>query len=71
MLRKYLGVLAILAALFIGATGTVTPAVAQTNGEVPGTSLGIKSDTDFALCADWQCWIDTDERRIVSCHDPV
>ena len=25
MLRKYLGVLAILAALFIGATGTVTP----------------------------------------------
>jgi hypothetical protein len=27
MLRKYLGVLAILAALFIGATGTVTPAM--------------------------------------------
>ena len=47
MLRKYLGVLAILAALFIGATGTVTSAVAQTNGEVPGTSLGIKSDTDL------------------------
>ena len=47
MLRKYLGVLAILATLFIGATGTVTPAMAQTNGEVPGTALGIKSDTDL------------------------
>ena len=47
MLRNYLGVLAILAALFIGATGTVTPAMAQTNGEVPGTALGIKSDTDL------------------------
>ena len=47
MLRKYLGVLAILAALFIGAAGTVTPAIAQTNGEVPGTALGIKSDTDL------------------------
>ena len=47
MLRKYLGVLAILAALFIGATGTITPAMAQTNGEVPGTALGIKSDTDL------------------------
>ena len=47
MLRKYLGVLAILAALFISATGTVTPAMAQTNGEVPGTALGIKSDTDL------------------------
>ena len=47
MLRKYLSVLAILAALFIGATGTVTPATAQTNGEVPGTALGIKSDTDL------------------------
>jgi hypothetical protein len=35
MLRKYLGVLAILAALFIGANGAVTPAIAQTNGEVP------------------------------------
>ena len=29
MLRKYLGVLAILAALFIGATGTVTPSGAD------------------------------------------
>ena len=47
MLRKYLGVMAILAALFIGATGTVIPAMAQTNGEVPGTALGIKSDTDL------------------------
>jgi formate dehydrogenase subunit gamma len=47
MLRKYLGVLAILAALFIGATGNGTPAMAQTNGEVPGTALGIKSDTDL------------------------
>ena len=47
MLRKYLGVLTILAALLIGATGTVTPAMAQTNGEVPGTALGIKSDTDL------------------------
>ena len=47
MLRKYLGVLAILAALFIGAIGTVTPSMAQTNGEVPGTALGIKSDTDL------------------------
>ena len=47
MLRKYLGVFAILAALFIGATGTVAPAMAQTNGEVPGTALGIKSDTDL------------------------
>jgi len=47
MLRKYLGVLAILATLFISATGTVTPAIAQTNGEVPGTTLGIKSDTDL------------------------
>jgi len=47
MLRKYLGVLAILAALFIGANGTVTPSMAQTNGEVPGTALGIKSDTDL------------------------
>ena len=47
MLRKYLGVFAILAALFISATGTVTPAMAQTNGEVPGTALGIKSDTDL------------------------
>ena len=47
MLRKYLGVLTILAALFIGATGTITPAMAQTNGEVPGTALGIKSDTDL------------------------
>ena len=47
MLRKYLGVLTILAALLIGATGTVTPATAQTNGEVPGTALGIKSDTDL------------------------
>jgi hypothetical protein len=66
MLRKYLGVLAILAALFIGATGTVTPSMAQTNGEVPGTALGIKSDTDLvALCADWQCRIDTDEKRII------
>mgnify|MGYP003311934643 CR=1 FL=1 len=49
MLRKYLSVLAILAALFIGATGTVTPATAQTNGEVPGTALGIKSDTDLSV----------------------
>ena len=47
MLRKYLGVLAILAALFTGVTGTIAPAVAQTNGEVPGTALGIKSDTDL------------------------
>ena len=47
MLRKYLGVLAILATLFIGTTGNVTPAKAQTNGEVPGTALGIKSDTDL------------------------
>ena len=47
MLRKYLGVLAILAALFVGTTGTVTPAIAQTNGEVPGTALGIKSDADL------------------------
>ena len=47
MLRKYLGVLAILAALFIGAIGPVTPVMAQTNGEVPGTALGIKSDTDL------------------------
>jgi formate dehydrogenase subunit gamma len=47
MLRKYLGVLAILAALFISAIGTVAPAIAQTNGEVPGTALGIKSDTDL------------------------
>ena len=47
MLRKYLGVMAILAALFIGAIGTVTPSMAQTNGEVPGTALGIKSDTDL------------------------
>jgi len=47
MLRKYLGVLAILAALFTGATGTIAPAMAQTNGEVPGTALGIKSDTDL------------------------
>lgn len=47
MLRKYLGVLAILAALFISTTGTFTPAMAQTNGEVPGTALGIKSDTDL------------------------
>jgi len=47
MLRKYLAVLAILAALFIGANGTVTPSMAQTNGEVPGTALGIKSDTDL------------------------
>ena len=47
MLRKYLGVLAIVAALFVGATGTITPAMAQTNGEAPGTALGIKSDTDL------------------------
>ena len=47
MLRKYLGVLAILAALFTGVTGTIAPAMAQTNGEVPGTALGIKSDTDL------------------------
>jgi formate dehydrogenase subunit gamma len=47
MLRKYLGVLAILAAMFVGAIGTVAPAIAQTNGEVPGTALGIKSDTDL------------------------
>ncbi len=47
MLRKYLGVLTIFAALLIGATGAVTPAMAQTNGEVPGTALGIKSDSDL------------------------
>ena len=47
MLRKYLGVLAILAALLTGVTGTIAPAMAQTNGEVPGTALGIKSDTDL------------------------
>ena len=47
MLRKYLGILAVLAAMFIGTAGSVTPAVAQTKGEVPGTTLGIKSDTDL------------------------
>ena len=47
MLRKYLGVLAILATLFIGTTGVVMPVVAQTSGEVPGATLGINSDSDL------------------------
>ncbi len=47
MLRKYLGILAVMMTMFIGTSAFVTPAVAQTKGEVPGATLGIKSDTDL------------------------
>ena len=47
MFKRYLGILAVLLTMFIGTAASVTPAVAQVNGEVPGTALGIKSDTDL------------------------
>jgi len=47
MFKRYLGILAVMLTMFIGTAASVTPAVAQVNGEVPGTALGIKSDTDL------------------------
>ena len=47
MLRKYLGIMAVLGIMFIGGVVNVGPVVAQSQGEVPGASLGIKSDTDL------------------------
>ena len=47
MLRKYMGIFVVLAAMFISAVGVSTPTLAQLKGEVPGTALGIKSDTDL------------------------
>ena len=47
MLRKYMGIFVVLAVIFISAVGISTPTLAQTKGEVPGTALGIKSDTDL------------------------
>ena len=47
MFQRYLSVLAVLFALSIGSFSALTPAVAQTKGEVPGAALGIKSDSDL------------------------
>ena len=47
MFQRYLSVLAVLATLSIGSFGTFTPVIAQTEGEVPGAALGIKSDSDL------------------------
>ena len=47
MLRRYLGIMAVLGIMFIGGVVNVAPVVAQSQGEVPGASLGIKSDTDL------------------------
>ena len=47
MFQRYLSVLAISVALLIGPLSILKPAIAQTQGAVPGTALGIKSDSDF------------------------
>ena len=47
MFQRYLSVLTVLFALSIGSFSTLTPAIAQTKGEVPGAALGIKSDSDL------------------------
>ena len=47
MFQRYLSVLAVLVALLIGSVSALTPAIAQTKGEVPGAALGIKSDSDL------------------------
>ncbi len=47
MFQKYLSVITILMALLIGSFGVVSSSVAQTKGEVPGSALGIKSDSDL------------------------
>ena len=47
MFQRYLSVLAISVALLIGSLSILKPAIAQTQGAVPGTALGIKSDSDL------------------------
>ena len=47
MLNKYFSVLVILVALLCGSVNLSTPGHAQQQGEVPGQSLGLKSDTDL------------------------
>ena len=47
MFLRYLSVLTVLFALSIGSFSALTPAIAQTKGEVPGAALGIKSDSDL------------------------
>ena len=47
MIHKYFKILGLIAALFIYVAGPNTVASAQTMGEVPGQTLGIKSDSDL------------------------
>jgi formate dehydrogenase subunit gamma len=47
MIRKYLNVLMVIAALLFSVTGFQTVSSAQTKGEVPGQTLGVKSDADL------------------------
>ena len=47
MIHKYFKILGLIAALFVYVAGPNTVASAQTMGEVPGQTLGIKSDSDL------------------------
>ncbi len=47
MLIRFFSALVVLAALFCGSVTFVTPAYAQQQGEVPGQSLGLNSDSDL------------------------
>ena len=47
MLNRYLSIMVVLAALLSGTVGLSTPVQAQQQGEVPGQSLGLSSDSDL------------------------
>ena len=47
MLNRYFSIMVILAALLSGTAGLSTPVQAQQQGEVPGQSLGLNSDSDL------------------------
>ena len=47
MLNRYFSLMVILAALLSGTAGLSTPVQAQQQGEVPGQSLGLSSDSDL------------------------
>ena len=47
MLNRYFSIMVILAALLSGTAGLSTPVQAQQQGEVPGQSLGLSSDSDL------------------------
>lgn len=47
MISKYFNVLMVIATLLFSVTGFQTVSSAQTKGEVPGQSLGVKSDADL------------------------